>query len=180
MEVFSFLNGGKQDIWGWSTDQHFFFTMSLLCVRVPAALLHPADQNSEARQLPRGQAGGGGVPQLQAVALSSLPQGRTGRLGEETYRAGPVCAHHLSQCWCFLWQKMCRTSLCESVSAEELFPFGWSRTGLCQWEERGCQTRGINIPPPFSSLTLLLSASTTHPLKDDYSVTYATFYTGQM
>lgn len=61
------------------------------------ALVQPPDQNHETQHLPRGQAGSAWVPRLQANALQSLPESRTGRLGEETDRAGPVCAHHLSR-----------------------------------------------------------------------------------
>lgn len=143
----------------WNTDQHFFFSPWHSCVR--AALLHPADQNGEAQQLPRGQAGGGGVPQLQAEALQSLPQGRTGRLGEEAYRAGPVFPHHLmSQRRHSLTEKRIRLHFEKAFLWRNSSPLEQSRTGQCWWEERGCQTCGINIPPPFSSLTLLLSAST--------------------
>ncbi len=85
---------------------------SVLCptsLHVCVALLHPAHQNSETLQLPRGQAGSGGVPRLQADALQSLPKSRTGCMGEEAHRAGPVCTHHLSLCWDFdgggLWRK---------------------------------------------------------------------------
>lgn len=67
----------------------------VLCVY--AAVLHAADQRAAARQLQRRQAGGGGVPRCQAVALQSLPQGGPGRLGEETHRAGPVLYQHLRQ-----------------------------------------------------------------------------------
>lgn len=47
----------------------------------PLALLHPEDPNSETRQLPRGQAGSGGVPLCQADTLQSLSQSWVGRLG---------------------------------------------------------------------------------------------------
>lgn len=61
------------------------------------ALTQPPDQNHETQHLPRGKAGSARVPRLQANALQSLPESRTGCLGEETDRAGPVCDHHLSR-----------------------------------------------------------------------------------
>lgn len=63
----------------------------------PKVVIVPAHPHRKAQQLPRGEAGSGGVPRRQADAFQGLPESRTGCLGEEAYRAGPVFCHHLSQ-----------------------------------------------------------------------------------
>lgn len=67
-------------------------SLSPIC---PIALLQPAHQNSEAQQLPWGQAGSAGLPLCQANPVQSLPQSWTGCVGEETDRTGPVSSPEL-------------------------------------------------------------------------------------
>lgn len=90
---------GFEEVFSGFTAVHFLFRAFEDDTRLlsPKVVAIPAHPHRKAQQLPRGEAGGGGVPQRQADAFQGLPESRTGCLGEETYRAGPVFCHHLSQ-----------------------------------------------------------------------------------